>query len=159
MQMAIQFIILYYMLLLQGNLMAIILIGWALAMCSCSIAVCLGSCISDVKKASELAPLVFVPQLLFVGFFVRINQIPRFLQWAQYLCSLKYAMNLLVIVEFNDSVKGCSVNYMAAQNCKQLWRSNDIDSTDVYIYVLCLVALFVVFRCIGCILLLYKAEH
>jgi ABC-type multidrug transport system permease subunit len=147
------------MLALQGNVLAIILIAWALALCSCSIAVCLGSCITDVKKASELAPLVFVPQLLFVGFFVRINQIPTFLRWAQYLCSLKYAMNLMVIVEFNPNTPGCSVSEIAASNCERLWISNEISSEDIYVYILCLVGLFLVFRVIGCMILLYKTEY
>ena len=41
--------------------------------------------------------------MLFAGFFVRTDQIPVYLRWAQYLCSLKYAMNVLTIVEFGAS--------------------------------------------------------
>lgn len=50
----------------------------------------------------QLSPAIFVPQLLFAGFFIRIQDIPVFLRWAQYLCSLKFAINLALIVEFGE---------------------------------------------------------
>ena len=59
----------------------------------------------------ELSPLLFVPQLLFAGFFIKTDQIPVFLRWAQYLCSLKYAINLILCIEFdvgNDSCDGAA---------------------------------------------------
>jgi hypothetical protein len=43
---------------------------------------------------------LFVPQILFSGFFIRTSLIPIYMRWAQYLCSLKYAINLLLIIEF-----------------------------------------------------------
>lgn len=33
---------------------------------------------------------MLVPQILFLGFFIRIDQMPVFLQWAQYLVATKY---------------------------------------------------------------------
>ena len=39
---------------------------------------------------------------LFAGFFIPITSIPVWLRWAQYLCSLKYSLNLLVVVEFEN---------------------------------------------------------
>ena len=35
---------------------------------------------------------VFVPQLLFAGFFIQAEQIPVWLRWAQYTCALKYGI-------------------------------------------------------------------
>ena len=37
-------------------------------------------------------------QMLFAGFFIRTSQIPVFLRWAQYVCVLKYSINLLLNV-------------------------------------------------------------
>lgn len=62
---------------------------------SASYAFLLGAIVSNVKQAQELAPLVFVPQLLFTGFFIRLSQIPEAIRWVQYLCSLKYGRKLL----------------------------------------------------------------
>eukprot|EP01033_Poteriospumella_lacustris_P001267 gene1266-923_t len=68
------FILTYFLLGMQGNFILIVLAAWGLGMCSCS--------------------------MLFVGFFIRTSLIPVFLRWAQYLCSLKYAMNLIILTEF-----------------------------------------------------------
>jgi len=47
-----------------------------------------------------------VPQLLFAGFFIRIEDIPVYVRWGQWLCSLKYSLNLVYAAEFND--ENCS---------------------------------------------------
>ena len=75
-----------------------------------------------------MAPALFVPQLLFAGFFIRTAQVPRYsshlplplprtptpypypypvqipewLSWVQYLCGLKYGMNLFILNEFGE---------------------------------------------------------
>ena len=46
----------------------------------------------DVQTVIEL---LFIPQILFAGFFIRTTFIPVFLRWAQWLCSLKYTVNFL----------------------------------------------------------------
>ena len=51
-------------------------------------------------QAMQAAPAIFVPQFLFAGFFVKLSQIPVWIRWAQYLCSLKFGINLLMINEF-----------------------------------------------------------
>merc|ERR1711862_586027 len=47
-----------------------------------------------------MGPLVLLPQMLFSGLFVPINSIPASLRWVQYVCPLKYAINVLGVVEF-----------------------------------------------------------
>jgi len=122
-----------------------------------SLAVCLGCAVPHAKNVTEMGPLLFVPQLLFAGFFVRISQIPLFLQWVQYLCSLKYAMNLALIAEFNGGLKSCQG--AASNNCELVLSSNQIVVEDWPLYVLLLVALFVVFRLLGAIVLMKKASR
>ena len=82
--------------------------AWLLGMSSASVAVIIGCSVANVKDVAELAPAVFVPQMLFAGFFVRTSFIPSWLRWAQYLCALKYSLNLITIEEFrygSDLVK------------------------------------------------------
>jgi len=71
------------MLDLQGDFLSLVGAAWALGIASSSVAVVLGCSVPDVKTVSELAPAVFVPQMLFAGFFVRIDQIPIYLRWVQ----------------------------------------------------------------------------
>ncbi len=42
-----------------------------------------------------------MPQILFAGFFIPISLIPVWLRWAQYLCALKYGVNILLVIEFS----------------------------------------------------------
>ena len=55
--------------------------------------------IEQIKTAMEAAPAVFVPQMLFAGFYIKMEQIPVFLRWLQYICGLKWAMNIALANE------------------------------------------------------------
>jgi len=73
-----------------------------LAMASTALAVTLGCAVEDPKLAQELLPLLFIPQMLFAGFFVAPDLIPAWLRWAQYLCSLTYGTRIGLVAEFGD---------------------------------------------------------
>ena len=96
----------------------------------------------------------FVP---FVGFFIRTSLIPIFLRWAQYLCAIKYAVNLVLLTEFNVLNKSCQGDAMF--NCKNVLINNDIRVEDTNIYILVIFGLFVVFRTIGAAILIQKAKR
>eukprot|EP00981_Chlorochromonas_danica_P006258 scaffold1334_cov170-Ochromonas_danica.AAC.5 len=147
------------MLDLQGSFIYIVLVAWALGMCSCSVAVMCGCLVSDVKQVTELAPLLFVPQMLFVGFFISTSKIPVFLRWAQYLCSLKYSMNLVLITEFDLDSDKCSASEEARNNCRDLLVNNDVETGRYYVYILILFALFAGFRLAGAFFLVQRAKR
>ena len=101
----------YNLIEMNGLWIYFILTAWGLGLASGSLAVLLGCAVSDLKTVTELSPLLLVPQMLFAGFFIKTSQIPIFLRWAQYLCSLKYALNLILIIEFNPKNHNCSSTY------------------------------------------------
>jgi hypothetical protein len=80
--------IVYWLIQFQGPFMVLVMEVFLLQVVSVSYALLLGAMVGNVRQAQELAPLVFVPQLLFAGFFVSISQIPQSIQWVQYICSL-----------------------------------------------------------------------
>ncbi len=156
-QALIQYILCYFMLDMQGNFIYIVLAVFGLGMCASSVAVVLGCLVSDVKDVTELAPLLFVPQMLFVGFFVPTGKIPVFLRWAQYLCSLKYSMNLVLLTEFNPGNDSCQG--AAAENCSSVLKTNNIVEEDYWIYILLLFVLFFAFRLLAGFVLTQKAKR
>lgn len=93
----------YYLAGFQGDFMSIIGIVFILGVEASSVAIFVGCMVDKVTKAIEFTPLIFIPQILFAGFFVRISQIPIYLRWAEYLCGVKYAINLMLLVEFSGS--------------------------------------------------------
>ncbi len=155
----VQYLLGYFMIDLQGNFIYIVLACFGLGMVSNSIAMLLGCLLPDVKDVTELAPLAYVPQILFGGFFIRTSQIPPILRWAQYLVSMKYAINLIYLTEFDPSLPSCQSSPAAEQNCRMLIENNDINADRYYIYIILLVALFVGFRILGGLVLFQKAKR
>ena len=107
------------------------------------------SCLSKTSKAAmQAAPAVLVPQMLFSGFFIRIDRVPKFLRWAQYACSLKYGINLAALIEF----RGCDTAV-----CAGLLQGDNIHERDWLTYVAILAALTVGFRAVAVLVLYNKA--
>jgi len=153
-QALVQFIIVYFMIGFQGNFIYLVLAAWGTGVASSSLGIILGCLVGDVKQASEFGALLFVPQILFAGFFIRTSQIPAWLRWAQYLCSLKYGVNLAYITEF--SVRNCSPG--AELVCNGVFEKNNIVQDKWWVYMLILFALTIAFRAIGCYILSKKAK-
>eukprot|EP00549_Striatella_unipunctata_P025748 CAMPEP_0118685148 /NCGR_PEP_ID=MMETSP0800-20121206/7071_1 /TAXON_ID=210618 ORGANISM="Striatella unipunctata, Strain CCMP2910" /NCGR_SAMPLE_ID=MMETSP0800 /ASSEMBLY_ACC=CAM_ASM_000638 /LENGTH=139 /DNA_ID=CAMNT_0006581999 /DNA_START=321 /DNA_END=740 /DNA_ORIENTATION=- len=116
-------------------------IAYTLGMCSAALALLLGSSVDDPKLASEMLPVIYVPQMLLAGFFVAAELIPVWLRWAQYICILTYAVRLMVVAEFES----CE-DPEAQGNCNRIIKNVDADVDAVKLYWGLLVGLFVVFR-------------
>merc|ERR1719263_1835471 len=82
----------FFLMGFQMNFFLFLALNFTLAIASTSIGIFIGSSVEDPNVAQELMPALIVPQLLFAGFFIPSNMIPEFLRWAQYLCSLTYAI-------------------------------------------------------------------
>eukprot|EP00545_Synedropsis_sp_CCMP1620_P006773 CAMPEP_0119029612 /NCGR_PEP_ID=MMETSP1176-20130426/40607_1 /TAXON_ID=265551 /ORGANISM="Synedropsis recta cf, Strain CCMP1620" /LENGTH=762 /DNA_ID=CAMNT_0006985961 /DNA_START=446 /DNA_END=2734 /DNA_ORIENTATION=- len=140
----------YFMIDFQMDYLNYFFITYALSMASTAMAVTLGSAVDDPKLAAEMLPLLFVPQMLFAGFFVATELIPVWLRWAQYLCSLTYALRLMVLEEFSTCLD-------TSQNCAKIINRIDANSDDTWWYWLVLVGLFAFFRLLALTILAKKA--
>jgi len=92
----------YFYMQLQGNYFLLTVMMTCLGYCAASMGMFLGTIGKDAKGSLEMAPLIFVPQILFTGFFIPILRIPKVLRWVQWTCFLKYGVNMLMIVELVD---------------------------------------------------------
>lgn len=143
---------------LQGNFIYFVLAAFGLGLVSNSVAMALGCALPDVKDVTELSPLLFVPQVLFAGFFIRTSQIPVFLRWAQYLCGMKYGIDLIFQNEFDLKLSSCRSGN-ARVNCRSILQQNDIKTGEYYIPIISLFLLFIGFRLIAGIILVQKAKE
>lgn len=153
-----QYFIIYQLCSLNGNFLELVFASFALASTSCSIAVVLGSMVDDVKTASEIQPLIFTPQLLFAGYFIRTEMIPSFLRWSEYLCSLKYAISLILISEFNPGNTNCKGNN-ASNACQNILLRNGVAVEDQFFYIVILLGLFLGFRILAAFILVRRANR
>jgi ABC-type multidrug transport system permease subunit len=67
---------------------------YVLATASTALSVMLGCAVENPKLGQEMLPILFVPQLLFAGFFVTPELMPSSLSWARYVFPLTYSVRL-----------------------------------------------------------------
>ena len=172
-QILVQNVINYWLIGFTANFFLYTGIIYALAMASTAVAVLLGCSVSDAKMAQELLPLLFVPQMLFAGFFVAIDLLPDWMQWVQYICSLTYGVRLGLLGEFEECSNCCESNCMdstesgtcdatqfsstAGTNCNRILQNVNADSEDKWWYWLVLISLFVFLRVSALLVLKRKA--
>eukprot|EP00397_Hematodinium_sp_SG-2012_P055548 GEMP01067899.1.p1 GENE.GEMP01067899.1~~GEMP01067899.1.p1 ORF type:complete len:214 (+),score=19.16 GEMP01067899.1:229-870(+) len=157
-QVSLVFLITYWSIGLHGVWPNLMLSAWMLSLCASSSALVIGCLVSDIKKGMEAAPLILVPQILFAGFFIRIAQMPIFIQWAQYLCFLKYGLNLIMIFEFEDPIRyDCEAGTCEAG--APLLSMNEIERDHWWLYTCVLIFMFIGFRILSLIALSFKGRE
>ena len=152
-QILVQAVITYFLIEFRSDFLMFYLNMYVLAMSSTALAVFLGCSVEDPKLGQEMLPLLFVPQMLFSGFFVVPELIPVWLRWARYLCSLTYSIRIALIQEFGD---GCG-SEAADQACSQLITNIGAVEDDSWWYWLILAGLFAFFRMLALFVLQRKA--
>jgi ABC-type multidrug transport system ATPase subunit len=143
----------YFLVGFQSAFGMFYLIIYALAMASTALAVMLGCAVEDPKLGQEMMPILFVPQLLFAGFFVAPDLMPSWLAWARFIFPLTYCVRLGLIEEFGD---GCG-SEQGDEMCVNLLDSIDADPDEVWWYWFVLICLFALFRTAALFILRRKA--
>lgn len=141
----VQLIIVYFFIGFQAHFFQFLAVLYALAMTSAAAAVFLGCAIEDLKVAQEMLPLVFVPQMLFSGFFVSTALIPVWLRWCQYICSLTYGVRLFLLAEFEECA-AYNTSDAGPYACQFLLKRLHVKNDNEWWYWVSLVVLFVLFR-------------
>lgn len=155
-QSVITWLAVYWLMGFHGSILVYVLVFWVTGMAAASTALLVGCLASNPEVAQQAAPAIFVPQLLFAGFFIKTEQIPVWLRWAQYLCSLKYGINLLLINEFGESTRADwpVVQQFVAQS---IIEDNDIDPDLWWVNLVVLLGLVVFFRTLAILALSRRA--
>eukprot|EP01064_Diplonema_japonicum_P029718 TRINITY_DN4874_c0_g1_i1.p1 TRINITY_DN4874_c0_g1~~TRINITY_DN4874_c0_g1_i1.p1 ORF type:complete len:686 (+),score=102.72 TRINITY_DN4874_c0_g1_i1:51-2108(+) len=163
-QSAVLFFTTFWIMELNGNFAYLVLATSLLGLVAASTALLIGAISSNPQVAIQLSPLLFVPQILFSGFFIPTSQIPSFMSWAQYLCSLKYGMNLLTIAEFKNPPGSLNETQMEVANelirysDQSLFLRNDIHTDREWQYVGIMLGVFCLFRGVACLVLAWKGR-
>ena len=140
-------ILVYFLEGFVGNFWLMLLAMFLIGTATGGLALMFGAGMKDVAKVAELGFLLFVPQIMFSGFFIAIDQIPAVFQWAQWLCSLKYGVNIMYIAEFSDVF-----------GHEQVFNTNDVNPDLLWMYILVLVGMSVGCICIAMILLRWRSK-
>ena len=130
-----------------GNFMELVLAMFLLGCATACTALLFGSSFKQVDKAVELGFILFVPQIMFSGFFVSINQIPELFRWAQWLCSIKYAVNIAYIAELTG-----------LNGYEEVFATTSIENSLLWMYIVILVGITAVTTTLAIILLRYRSK-
>ena len=151
------YLVSYWLMAFNGSWLIFVLVYWIAGLAAASTALLVGCLVPNAEVAQQAAPALFVPQLLFAGFFISTAQIPVWLNWVQYLCGLKYGMNLFILNEFGEgTTEGWDPAARAAANA--IVDNNDIDPDRWWVYLLILLVLICAFRLLAILALAKRAE-
>lgn len=156
-QILVQLTLVYNMISFQGTFWMFLVTTYSLAMASTALAVVLGCSVEDPKVAQEMVPILFVPQLLFAGFFVAPGLTPDWLGWARYLCTLTYAVRILLVEEFQDCADREVSEGIEHKKCFSMLDTVNAKEDETWWNWLILISLFVVFRGAALFILQRKA--
>ncbi len=135
-------------------------IFWAglylMACASTALGVLVGSAVGNPSTAIEFLPAVFMPQILFSGFFVPPELMPDWLSWIRWICPLTYGVKIVVAAEFEGRCDTTSPPY--PNFCNQVLENVEADPENIWWYYLVLLCLFCFFRLLALFVLKSKAE-
>eukprot|EP01087_Luapelamoeba_hula_P000440 TRINITY_DN1032_c0_g1_i1.p1 TRINITY_DN1032_c0_g1~~TRINITY_DN1032_c0_g1_i1.p1 ORF type:complete len:776 (-),score=126.55 TRINITY_DN1032_c0_g1_i1:171-2498(-) len=120
--------------------------------------------VPTIEIALALVPIVFVPLMLFGGFFLNSGNIPEWLVWLKYLSLFKYGFEILVLNEFEGLTFTCSSSERKNGKCPVSTGAEEISNlgmdnsyTKIYIDFLLLLGLYLMFKVLGYFLLRFTA--
>lgn len=67
-----------------------------------SLGIFIGTLFKDGNKASGLTPLILLPLMMFSGMYNRLDSIPIWIRWVQYISPFRYGLHSVLLNEFNS---------------------------------------------------------
>lgn len=151
-QVTMSVVITYYMVGFNATFGQLWAATYVMALVSTALGAMIGSSVSDPGVAIELLPAVFMPQILFSGFFIPKGNMPDFISWLTYVFPLTYAMRIAMVYEFSEC-EGTAQTF-----CNALLENVEAEKDDVWWYWIVLVGQFLFFRLLAIVTLRFKAE-
>lgn len=125
----------YWIVGFTGNIAKWIGVVFCSALATSSIGWLISSITASPLTALRLIPIVLLPQLLFSGLLTDVELIPSWLNWMEYLCYLKYCINLAFLIELQIDPVPDSIQAIADQN------SINPEQTGLYISIVAVIIL------------------
>merc|ERR1719320_695314 len=131
------FSLLYRLVPFYGSFLKLAGVMWIHSWTSTSVAWLISTLTKESNTALQVSNLFFAPQILFSGLMVQVRDIPSSLRWINYLCYLKYSLNLCIIIELRDDPLA------------QDYLDNNLIREDLWLSYLCVLGCIFLF-CIFC---------
>eukprot|EP01061_Rhynchopus_euleeides_P009011 TRINITY_DN1815_c0_g1_i1.p1 TRINITY_DN1815_c0_g1~~TRINITY_DN1815_c0_g1_i1.p1 ORF type:complete len:640 (+),score=277.97 TRINITY_DN1815_c0_g1_i1:77-1921(+) len=147
-------LVFYFLCGMNGNFGLIMLSISLLGVVCASLALVLGAATTAPETAMNILPGMYVPQILFAGFFISSESIPVWLRWVQWICPLKYGVNLCTLAEFTDDATPDN----RLNDTQVLLDRSEVERDDWWLYVMIMIVLFFALRGLSGFLLSRRAK-
>ncbi|KAB0792488.1 hypothetical protein PPYR_04282 [Photinus pyralis] len=116
------------------------------------------SCLSSsIAMALSLAGPLMIPIMLFGGFFMNLDSIPKYFRWISYLSWIRYGFEGLMVNQWEGvNHINCTENMACPQNGTMVLDTYSLSESDVTTACLSLLGLTCLFRLIAYLSLLLK---